>query len=221
MLVLTGVAVLAAGAYFGNYLFAQAPAGGAGAAAQGGTKVAVINVGHVFNNYVRAKAFKAEIDELLRKPKADATKLIDEMKMYEAETRKPGLDQKQKEQYEARLRNNKRVLEDMDLEMRKLIGKKQEDNLMTLWKEVNIGIEKVSVAYGFQIVLGYGDPMEKDLLNMFPNINRKMQAMDLGSSVPLYMDPNVDISPIVVFNLNKWCERDQPKVTPTSGTKLP
>ena len=28
-----------------------------------GTKVAVINIGHVFNNYVRAKAFKKELED--------------------------------------------------------------------------------------------------------------------------------------------------------------
>ena len=81
-----------------------------------------------------------------------------------------------------------------------------------------MGIEAVAKAYGYQIVLGYGDPMEKDILNQFPNVNRKMQAMDLGSTVPLYIHGSVDISSIVVHNLNAWLE---PKgaVTPTGGTK--
>src|SRR5438445_573819 len=64
---------------------------------------------------------------------------------------------------------------------------------------------------GTKIAVGDGDAMEKDLLNKFPNVNRKMQAMDLGSSVPLYIHNSVDLSPVIVQTLNKWIE---PKVIP-------
>ena len=103
--------------------------------------------------------------------------------------------------------------------MRKLIGKRQEDNLMTLWNEVNMGIKSVAEAYGFQIVLGYGDPMEAKDLALFPNVNRKMQAMDMGSTVPLYIHGSVDLSDAVTVTLNNWVKRATPNVqgTPTSG----
>ena len=121
-------------------------------------------------------------------------------------------------QYADSIKSHKRTLEDMSAEISRVLGKQQEDNLVTLWKEVNMGIKAVADAYGYQIVLGYGDPMEKELLNAFPNVNRKMQAMDLGSTVPLYIHGSVDISGIVVHNLNAWLE--QPKgVQPASGSK--
>ena len=222
MFILTGVAVLAAGAYFGSYLFAQLPAGGTGTAqANTGTRIAVINVGHVFHNYKRAVAFKAEIDELLRQPKAAATQLIEQGRGFEAQIKQPGISPADKQKLEISLLNVKRKLEDLDMEMRKLIGKRQEDNLMTLWKEVNMGIQQVAKAYGFQIVLGYGDPMEQKDLDLFPNINRKMMAMDLGSTVPLYIHGSVDLSDIVTVTLNRWIDSATPKVqgTPTSGQK--
>ena len=223
ILVLTGVAVLAAGAYFGS-LSAQQPAGpgATGAAhAQPGTRIAIVNVGYVFNKFDRAATFKAEIEDLLKNPKKDAMKMIDDMKAWDAESKKPGLDPRKKDEYEAAVRNTKRKLEDMNLEIQKLIGKKQEDNLVTLWKDVNMGIETIAKAWGYQIVLGYGDPMEKEMMALFPNINRKMQAMDMGSSVPLYVHGSVDLSKPVTDTLNSWFKQTSksPPVTPTSGTK--
>ena len=132
------------------------------------------------------------------------------------------MDAPTKQNYIANITKHKRELEDMDTQIRGLLGKKQEDNLVTLWNEVNMGIEAVSKAYGFQIVLGYGDPTEAKLLNQFPNVNRKMQAMDLGSTVPLYVHGSVDLSQAIADTLNSWLEQNQKKsgtVQPTSGQK--
>ena len=59
-----GVAALIAGAYGSTYLFAQA-GGGTAPAAQPGTKIAVVNIGEVFNKYIRAQAFKRELEHTL------------------------------------------------------------------------------------------------------------------------------------------------------------
>lgn len=221
LLVIIGVGVLTAGAYFSTRLLAQAPAGGATTATtpQGptGTRVAVVNIGHVFNKYSRAAQFKAELEETIKPFKEKAKVLTDQMKSWHEEMQRPNFDPKKKEQYDAGILNNKRQLEDMQRDIQKLIGKKQEDNLVTLWKEVNTGIDAVAKAYGFQIVLGYGDPMEKEQLNLFPNINRKMQAMDLGSTIPLYVHGSVDLSQVITDTLNSWQNKNS--VTPTSGTK--
>ena len=216
ILVFAGVAVLAA---FFSQLSAQQPAGAP--ATDQGTKVAVINVGYVFQNFERAKAAKAEIEEILRKPKQDAQKLYDDMKAWEREAKDPKNTPQKREEYEVAIRNGKRTLEDMQLQVQKLVGKKQEDNLVTLWKDVNMGIEKVAQAYGFQIVLGYGEPMEKELLALFPNINRKMQALDQGSTVPLYVHGSVDLSHAVTVTLNNWHKSTGGAIQPTSGTYPP
>ena len=49
----------------------------------------------------------------------------------------------------------------------------------------------------WKLVLGYGDPVDNDAVDQFPNVKRKMQAMDLGSSLPLFVSPRVDISEYV------------------------
>ncbi len=213
-----GFAALIAGAYSTSYLFAQ-PGGGAPAqpAAQQGTKIAIVNIGQVFNEYKRAVAFKKELEQTLTPYKDKAKKLTDQIKVLEDELRKPTLDAKTGAQFQDSIKANKRALEDMSAEISRLLGKKQEDNLVTLWKEVNMGIDAVAKAYGFQIVLGYGDPMEKELLNQFPNVNRKMQAMDLGSTVPLYIHNSVDLSPIIVQTLNKWIQPQDSKTIVPAG----
>ncbi len=213
----TGFAVLLASAYGVSQLLAQQPAGGGVPAVQG-TKVAVVNIGHVFNKYKRAIAFKAELEETLKPFKAKAQKLQEEMKSWAEALRKPGFDPKNKDQYESAIRKNQRELEDMEIQIKNMLGKRQEDNLITLWKEVNMGIDAVAKAYGFQIVLGFGDPMEKNLIDQFPNINRKMQAMDMGSTVPLYVHSSVDLSTAIADTLNNWHDSQKGlKATPTGG----
>jgi outer membrane protein len=213
-----GFAALIAGAYSSNYLFAQGGGGAPAPAAQAGTKIAVVNIGEVFNKYKRAQAFKADLEATLNPYKDKGKKLADQIKNLEDELRKPQLDPRTAAQYQDTIKAHKRTLEDMSAEIQRLLGKKQEDNLVTLWKEVNMGIDAVAKAYGFQIVLGYGDPMEKALMDQFPNVNRKMQAMDLGSTVPLYVHGSADISGIIVQTLNQWIE-PKAAVQPTSGSK--
>jgi Skp family chaperone for outer membrane proteins len=211
-----GFAAMLAGVVAGsNYLFANGPST---VQPQQGTKIAVVNIGQVFNQYTRAIAFKKDLEGTLKPFKDKAKTLTDQITGWENALREGKVQEKDKEQYINAIKQNKRELEDMGSRIQKDLGQRQEQNLVTLWKEVDMGIAAVAKSQGYQIVLGYGDPIEKDLLNLFPNVNRKMQAMDLGSTVPLYVDAANDISGIVVFNLNKWCE---PKtgVTTTGGSK--
>src|ERR1700704_2308592 len=51
-----GFAALIAGAYSSSYLFAQGGGAATAPAATSGTKIAVVNIGEVFNKYKRAQA---------------------------------------------------------------------------------------------------------------------------------------------------------------------
>jgi Skp family chaperone for outer membrane proteins len=215
LLLVTGFALVSAGMC--TYLFAQ---GTPAPQAQPGTKVAVINIGHVFNKYVRAIAFKKELEDTIAPFKANFKKYQDQGAEWEKQARDPSRTPKEREAAENNVRQIKRTLEDLTVDMQKTLGKRQEDNLVTLWKEVNLGISKVSEAYGFQIVFGYGDPLDKGLMDLFPNINRKMQNMDAGGAVPLYVHGSVDLSHAVTETLNRWAQpADQKGVVPTSGNR--
>ena len=218
ILILTGFAVLVGGAVCSNYLFAQ---GGAAAQPQPGTKVAVVNIGYVFNQYERAKAFKQDLERTLDPFKTKAKKLTEEIEGWTKQMRDPSFKKEHQAHYEAAIIKNQRELQDMERTIKDLLGKKQETNLITLWKEVNMGIKAVAEAYGYQVVFGYGDPVEKELLDQFPNINRKMQAMDLGSTVPLYVHPRVDLSKAVADTLNRWVGPQDAKTVNGTQTSNP
>lgn len=196
-----GFAAVIAGVAGSTFLFAQAP-GAVQPVQSQGTKVGVVNIGQVFNQYTRAKAFKADLENTLAPYKDKAKKLADQAKGWEDALNSNNYKPEQKDQYIIAIKTNRRELEDMSAKIQKELGTKQEQNLVTLWKEVDMGITAVAKSQGYHIVLGYGDPMEKELLHLFPNVNRKMQAMDAGSTVPLFVSARADLSDEVARNLN-------------------
>lgn len=223
ILMATGIAVLAAGTYFAASIFAQGAGGNQPAQpAASGTKIGVVNVGYVFNKWKRADDFKKELESAAKPYNDKAKALQEEMKKWDNEIRtNPQLKKAEVESRKEAIKANQRKLEDLADQMRKQLGNRSEENLVTLWKECNVCVTKVSEAYGFALVLGYGDPLDKGLMDLFPNINRKMNAMDAGGAVPLYVHGSCDLSNAVAATLNQWYEHQQKqlKLTPTSGTK--
>lgn len=205
-LVLAAVLSVSAAALPAQTLPSQSPPAGT-------TRVAVVNIGHVFNKYERAIRFKADLEDALKPYKDRAAKLTKNIQKCEEAIAAKRFRDFSKEEYEEKIVQDKRELEDMSREISKLLGKKQEENLVTLWKEVNLGISAYASTHKIDLVIGYGDPIEKELLDQFPNVNRKMQAMDTGSTVPLFIGSRADISEPVVQLLNRWA-RDAKKSVP-------
>src|ERR1022692_1753245 len=103
----------------------------------------------------------------------------------------------------------------MGADIQQRLGKRQGENLVKLRKDVQAGMKTYAMESGIDLVLGYGDVMETELLNLFPNVNRKMQAMDLGSTVPLFLAARIDISSGVVHLLNtERLEKKDKKLEP-------
>ena len=207
-MIAAGFAALTA-AVFGPRLVAQQPAGGgAPAPAAAGPRIAVVNIGLVFAKYDRAKAFKGEIEASLAPIRTEAETIKKNILKYKEDAVKAPADKR--DQYEAVIVAENRKLEDLDRSARKAITQKQEAQLAILWKEVNDVIEAYAAANSFQLVLGYGDPVEPELLKGLGQINRKMNAMDVGSCTPLYISPNIDISNAVAMTLNQRFQAQRP-----------
>ena len=79
----------------------------------------------------------------------------------------------------------------------------QEDHLVGLFNDIQSAIKAYATEHKIDLVVGYGEPHDKALNRLFPNINRKMQAMDGGGVVPLFLAPHVDISADLTKLLNK------------------
>ena len=157
---------------------------------------------------------KAELERAAEPFNRDAKKLQEEMTKWETEVRTtPAMPKQDVEIRQEAIKKNKRELEDLANRMRKVLGKKSEDDLVMLWKEANQCIEKVSQHYGFSIVFGYGDPLDKGLMDLFPNVNRKMNAMDGGATLPLYVHGSSDLSDPVARTLNQWYEYQHKQAT--------
>ncbi len=208
ILALAAAVVLAGG----SQLVAQAPAP---------TRVAVVNIGLVFTKYAKADAYKKQMEKVLEPYQLEGKKLKKEMLDWTEQVKNPKFDPKDRERYEYYIKDHQRKLEDLELQVRKLIGKTQEEQIIGLYKEVEKAIESYARANAISVVLGYGEQTDGDIY-AFPNINRKMQGMDLGGLNPMFVGAGVDISQPVIDMLNNAFQRaggtTQSGVIPTSGT---
>ena len=199
-------------AWCGGSLRAQQPAP---------TRVAIVNVGMVFTKYSKAVAFKTQMEKSMEPYMLEGKKLKKEILDWTEAMRHPKFDLKEKDRYEQGIKGNQRKLEDLEMQVRKLIGKSQEEQTVALFKEVDAAIKGYAQANGIQMVLGYGEQLDGDLY-AFPNISRKMQGMDLGGLNPIFCAPGLDISQQVVDTLNMAYQRAggaaPTGVTPVSGT---
>lgn len=169
----------------------------------GTVRVAVVNVGYVFNNWKKAQAFKSELEDAARPYNAKAKALQDDIARWEAVIKSGNVEEGGKDDYEKKITRSKRELEDLAAGMRKDLGKKSENNLVALWKEAQTAVSDHADRNGIELVFGFGDPLDKSLMDLFPNVNRKMNAMDGGAAVPMFVKGRADISVAVTEMLNK------------------
>ena len=127
-----------------------------------------------------------------------------------------------RETIEKQMRVLKRELEDLSNEAQALIGKKQDEQVVLIYREVQEAAQRVAVAHGYDMVLHYNDPTTSAEYWSAGNIVRKMQA---GACMPIYFAPGIDISADVVNALNQAYSRVAPPaapagsaITPTSAT---
>lgn len=166
------------------------------------TKVGVVNIGVVFTKYEKAAAYKKELEQTLLPLKAQAEKLKENTQGHVEWLKKnPNGDANQKAICEKAVRDNQRALEDLDLQARNLVGKKQETQLIALYKEIHAAVAQHAQQNGFHVIFAYGDPPDGDLFT-FQQINRKMGGMDVGAAVPFYTATGLDISQDVLARLN-------------------
>jgi Skp family chaperone for outer membrane proteins len=190
------------------------------AAPLGQLRVAVVNMGLVFTKYEKAAAVKNQLERSLEPYKQEAEKLKKDMLSWAEYMKSPNFPAKDKDQYENGIRTNQRKLEDIEVQVRKMVGKQQEDQIINLYKEINEAIKVCAQQQGIQVVFGYGEQTEGDVYSI-SNITRKMQGMDMGGCNPLYCQPDVDISRYLIQYLNTNFQRmaaTPAGVTQTSGT---
>jgi tetratricopeptide (TPR) repeat protein len=186
-------------------------------------RVAVVNVGQIFTNWEKAKKLKMDLEAAADPYNRKAKDLQTDISSWESRIAKKDFSTASKEEYEDKIANAKRQLEDLAKVMRKELGKKSENDLVALWREMQTAISEYSTQNNIEVVFGYGDPLDKRLTDLFPNVNRKMNAMDGGAALPLFVAPRADISAAIADMLNQWyrAEKESAKNSPPPRRELP
>jgi len=199
-----GLLALAATAYVGTRLWAQ---GTGTPAAPAQTRIAFVNIEIVFQNYTKAKTYKEEMEKTVAPFRAEAEKLKADMMKWQRELEDPTSATKipdfNKERWAEGVKANKRKLEDLSAQVGKMVGKKNEEQVTQLYKEVNDMVQRHAAQNGFHAVLCYGESTKLSPLG-FENISRKVQGMEGTGCVSfMYMAPGLDISQAVTDALNR------------------
>jgi len=213
VLIVTGLACLAC---LGTWAWAQVPAG-----APAFTKVGVVNMGAVYSQYDRVKMMKLEMEkdvEPFKQKKAKLDELIMQWKnALNNPNPKTALTPEQRETGQKVIISCSRQLEDLEIEFKKVVGKKIEDQMVMLHKEINATIQKFAQSNGYHLVLAYGEPEVK--MSDLKAWERQMRVLDQGGLTVAYASPTLDISASVVQFLN-MSYKGAP-ITPVSGTGGP
>ena len=191
----------AALAYFAGQTSAQQPPP-ATAPTAGATKVGVVNIGFIFSKWGMVKKFKEDFEKELKPFRDEEEKLKKLIIDWQNALSGGKLTPEQSDQGNRTIKDCKRRLEDLGQDYRKKVSKKTEEQLVLLYKEANEKIKNYAMTQGYHLILGYGEPMDGDLLS-FVNVTRKMQAMDQGAVIPMYFSGALDISPYVLEILNR------------------
>lgn len=165
------------------------------------TRVAIVNIGQVFAKYDKAQKYKSEMDELLKPYRVQAEKLKAGFEAWQTAL-KNATKAEEKAKCQEGLLAHQRAMEDLDRTMKEKVGKKQTEQIVTLYRDVSDAVTGYAKANGIHLVLAYGEQLEGDRFN-FANIDRVFKGMDLGSAHPLFFGGGLDISMTIAETLNQ------------------
>jgi Skp family chaperone for outer membrane proteins len=186
--------------YLGSRLVSQKGYAQQPAAVAPQTKVALLNLMQVIKNYGKFTNFQNEVKTLLQ-PYQDRDKAIkQQIEAHTKELQKPDLQPAQREQFEKNLKAYQRQLEDNSNDAKMVLAKKNDEQMLILYKEVADASQRYAASHGFEMVLHFNDadPATPDYWSPM-NVARKMQA---GSCMPLYVANGLDITKEIVAYLN-------------------
>lgn len=163
-------------------------------------RIALLNLTYVIKNYDKYNDFQREIKndvEPFHKRDKKLKKLIEEA---EQQKEKAKGNPKEMEAVEEKLKQLKREVEDNQAEVKKSIGKKSDEEMLILFKDVFEAAKHYAAGNGIELVLHYNDAVtDKDFMSP-QNIARKFNTDAL---MPLYAASGLDISREIVKSLNE------------------
>jgi Skp family chaperone for outer membrane proteins len=195
-----GILALGVAAYWGGQLSAQANNQPAPASLLR-NKIAVFNMSKVIKEYKRWQDFEAQRKSALDAQEAKFNKIKGDMTKKTEELQKlPPSETAKREQLERELRLLKNQGAEMQEDVQKQFAKWEQDQVTTIYKEIETLCADMARTYHIELILHYTDP-SKDEEKYHPmNLARKLQSSGI---TPIYMAQGMDISQWVLDNLNK------------------
>src|SRR5262249_48314809 len=122
--------------------------------------------------------------------------------------------QDQKEAASHKMKSLERQIQDIADEAKAILGKKESDQFVQLYREVRDAVASCAKYYSIDLVMHYNDAFDAKDLDTPQNVARKMGH---AGCMPLYVNPENDLSDVVIKYLNTYYKPQTP-ITPASGT---
>lgn len=163
----------------------------------------MLNLSQVIKGYKKYNAFREEFKSQFKvyEDKMQGIKKLQDG--IAAEAQNPKTDVARREQLEKEHKNLQRQMQDLSDEMKTNLGKKEADQLVIVYKEIQEASQYYARARDLEMVLHYNDHFPNDEYNPM-NMGRKLTTDAL---MPIYTAPGMDITGAVTQMLNDRYDR--------------
>jgi Skp family chaperone for outer membrane proteins len=173
------------------------------------TRIGLLNLTCVIKNYNKYKRFQEEIKEIVEPFQNRDAELRAELEKVRAQAKDPSLvpaknekgdDKSQKKELEKKAKEIQRQLDDNSAEAKLKLGKRSDDEMKILFKDVEKAVERYATAHELDLVMHYNDAVTKEDFESAQNIARKLNT---GALMPIYMVSGIDITTEIADDLNQ------------------
>jgi Skp family chaperone for outer membrane proteins len=165
------------------------------------TRIGLVNLAHVVKNYKKYKAnqeeMKAEVEPFEKRDKLYQARIEELSKQL----KDPNTGADKVLEIDTTLKKMLHEREENSNAAKKIIGKKNEEQMVAIYKELRDASQKYARAHDIELMLHYNDTLSDDPDHDIPmNVARKVQS---GACMPLYAAPGIDVSKAILVILNE------------------
>lgn len=193
--IVAGVVTLGVALYVSGRLTADP---GTEAAPAPTMRVRMVNLQYVIKNFKRTDTLRAEHTQLFKQYDDQINQIKTTIEGRQKQLTQPEFIDK-RDLIEKEIKRLQREMQEKTEDARQALDKKQGELIVMVYKEVDEAVRTYARQANIELVLHYNDAVLESDRNSAANIARKMSA---GACMPMYMNPNLDISQEIVNSLN-------------------
>ena len=174
------------------------------------TRIGLINLTYVIKNYSKYKDFQEEIKEIVdpfQQTDAQLRRKLEKLRVEAGELtqdannggKKAVLTAKKREALEIKGKQLQRELEDNSAEAKLKLGKRSDETMIILFRDVEGAVKRYAASHDLEVVLHYNDAVTRTDFLSVQNIARKLNT---GPLMPLIFTSALDISSDITNLLN-------------------